>query len=111
MLGYIGANLDAGRAWTYQELSVKSFEDLHKLYWVCVKEQNQTLTREKERTRVRAGYGALESQERVEAVRQADPVRTLTPFRCILSRRMSAPGRLEPELWAVNPRATCSFCD
>lgn len=57
-----------GRAWTYQELSVKSFDDLHKLYWVCIKEQNRTLTAEKERRRVRAGYGGLESDERVEAV-------------------------------------------
>ena len=57
-----------GRAWTYKELSVKSFEDLHKLYWVCVKEQNKALTREKERTRLRAGYGELENQEKIDVV-------------------------------------------
>ncbi|EXJ90605.1 hypothetical protein A1O1_03708 [Capronia coronata CBS 617.96] len=71
-----------GRAWTYQELSVKSFDDLHKLYWVCVKEQNQALTREKERKRVRAGYGALESEERVEAIRE-----TMTLIREVLADR------------------------
>ncbi|EXJ81064.1 hypothetical protein A1O3_07352 [Capronia epimyces CBS 606.96] len=71
-----------GRAWTYQELSVKSFEDLHKLYWVCVKEQNRALTREKERKRVRAGYGALESEERVDAIRE-----TMTLIREVLADR------------------------
>ncbi|KAL2443855.1 Large ribosomal subunit protein uL29m [Exophiala dermatitidis] len=71
-----------GRAWTYQELSVKSFDDLHKLYWVCVKEQNRTLTAEKERRRVRAGYGGLESDERVEAIRE-----TMTLIREVLADR------------------------
>jgi hypothetical protein len=33
-----------------------------------VKEVNRSLTREKERVRVRAGFGGLESEERVEAV-------------------------------------------
>ncbi|KIX02638.1 uncharacterized protein Z518_08580 [Rhinocladiella mackenziei CBS 650.93] len=59
-----------GRPWTYQELCAKSFEDLHALYWVCIKEQNRTLTREKERQRVRAGYGAAESEDRVETIRK-----------------------------------------
>lgn len=56
---------------------MKSFEDLHKLYWVCVKEQNRTLTREKERSRLRAGYGDAEGEARVEVVRF---LRNLTPL-------------------------------
>ncbi|KIX93583.1 uncharacterized protein Z520_10761 [Fonsecaea multimorphosa CBS 102226] len=71
-----------GRAWTYKELSAKSFEDLHKLYWVCVKEQNRTLTREKERQRLRAGYGEVESEERVAVVRE-----TMTLIREVLVDR------------------------
>ncbi|ETI27425.1 hypothetical protein G647_09615 [Cladophialophora carrionii CBS 160.54] len=58
-----------GRAWEYKELSVKSFDDLHKLYWVCVKELNRSLTREKERTRLRAGFGEVEHQERVDVIK------------------------------------------
>ncbi|KAI1618735.1 mitochondrial 39-S ribosomal protein L47 (MRP-L47)-domain-containing protein [Exophiala viscosa] len=57
-----------GRAWTYQELSIKSFDDLHRLYWVCVKEQNRVMTREKERLRVRAGYGGQEHEDRLTVV-------------------------------------------
>jgi len=71
-----------GRSWTYTELSNKSFEDLQKLYWVCVKEQNCTMTREKERNRVRAGYGELEYQERLEAIRK-----TMYTIRDVLADR------------------------
>ncbi len=60
--------VNAGRAWEYKELSIKSFDDLHKLYWVSIKELNRTLTREKERDRLRAGYGQSESEERTEVV-------------------------------------------
>ncbi|KAJ9609849.1 54S ribosomal protein L4 mitochondrial [Cladophialophora chaetospira] len=59
-----------GRAWEYKELAGKSFEDLHKLYWVCVKEKSRTLTREKERKRLRAGYGQLESEERIDVIKR-----------------------------------------
>lgn len=57
-----------GRAWTYAELSYKSFEDLHGLYWVCVKERNRIATAKKERHRVYAGFGDYESQNREAAV-------------------------------------------
>ncbi|KAK5232532.1 54S ribosomal protein L4 mitochondrial [Exophiala xenobiotica] len=73
---------ESSRSWSYAELSNKSFEDLQKLYWVCVKEQNCTMTREKERTRVRAGYGELEHQERLEAIRK-----TMYTIRDVLADR------------------------
>ena len=62
-----------GRSWSYAELSIKSFDDLHKLYWLCVKEQNQLLTREKEMTRVRAGFGLVELEEKLKVVSSARP--------------------------------------
>jgi large subunit ribosomal protein L47 len=57
-----------GRSWQYHELTGKGFDDLHKLYWVCVKDLNRALTREMERTRLRAGYGDVENEERVDVV-------------------------------------------
>ncbi|KAI9347956.1 mitochondrial 39-S ribosomal protein L47 (MRP-L47)-domain-containing protein [Zopfochytrium polystomum] len=43
--------LKHGRAWTCEELRAKSFDDLHKLWWVCLKEQNKLLSQRDEARR------------------------------------------------------------
>ncbi|PGG99335.1 54S ribosomal protein L4, mitochondrial [Blastomyces parvus] len=58
-----------GRAWSIQELRQKSWDDLHKLYWLCVKERNRIATASYERQRLQAGYGDYESSERDKTVR------------------------------------------
>jgi hypothetical protein len=57
-----------GRSWSIQELREKSWEDLHALWWVCVKERNRIATSNLERQRMKAGYGEWESTERERAV-------------------------------------------
>jgi large subunit ribosomal protein L47 len=57
-----------GRGWTVEELRHKSWDDLHKLWWVCVKEQNRLATARKERSRLKLPDGAVEAAERLDEV-------------------------------------------
>lgn len=58
-----------GRAWTVQELRVKDWDDLHRLWWVCIKERNRLFTYEVERKRLGSMYGDHESEGRMKQVR------------------------------------------
>lgn len=59
-------NVDAahGRGWTVEELRYKKWEDLHSLWWVCIKERNRIATGNAERLKGQYGYGAVESRAR-----------------------------------------------
>lgn len=59
---------DIGRAWTVEELRWKDWVDLHKLWWVCVKEKNIMFTQELERKRLDPGYGDFEAKARKKEV-------------------------------------------
>lgn len=63
-----------GRAWTTHELRNKDWDDLHKLWWTCIKENNRLATARIERERVGAGYGEAEEDERRNEVGTASAV-------------------------------------
>ncbi|KAI0597918.1 MRP-L47-domain-containing protein [Biscogniauxia sp. FL1348] len=59
-----------GRGWTVEELRHKSWDDLHKLWWVCVKEQNRIATARKEKSKMRLQTGEEETANRLKEVRK-----------------------------------------
>lgn len=64
----MGLIVKPGRPWAIQELREKSWEDLHKLWWACVKERNRIATSNMERQRLKAGFGDHEANERDRVV-------------------------------------------
>ncbi|KAJ5464160.1 hypothetical protein N7475_007295 [Penicillium sp. IBT 31633x] len=58
-----------GRSWGIQELRERSWEDLHALWHVCVRERNRIATSDMERTRLKPGYGDYESGERDKVIK------------------------------------------
>lgn len=63
-----GAKVEAGRPWKTDELRLKSNEDLHKLWYVLLKERNMLLTLEEMYLKQK---GAMASPERIEKVEES----------------------------------------
>ncbi|KAL9109840.1 MAG: hypothetical protein Q9227_005543 [Pyrenula ochraceoflavens] len=88
-----------GRSWTYLELVNKSWEDLHRLWWVCAKEKNRISTGNWERRRIKAGFGDWESKKREAAVQE-----TQNQIRKVLANRWHS-WNVARDLWQKGERA------
>ncbi|ODQ51597.1 MRP-L47-domain-containing protein, partial [Saitoella complicata NRRL Y-17804] len=75
----------AGRGWTIFELRSKSFEDLHTLWYVCLKELNIMATQMAERRRLMVAHQVSAHKERRNAVRK-----TMQGIKFTLSERVIA---------------------
>lgn len=61
-----------GRGWTVAELRRKDWDDLWRLWWVCLKDRNRLATFEAEKERIGNLYGEEESKKRRKEVRMRD---------------------------------------
>ena len=78
-----------GRSWTAEELRRKSFDDLHALWIVCLKERNILATQRHERRRQQiTSGGSKEATERDRTVR-----RTMAGIKFVLNERFLAWSR------------------
>ncbi|KAF5505562.1 54S ribosomal protein L4 [Colletotrichum siamense] len=71
-----------GRAWSVRDLRKKSWDDLHSLWYVCLKERNRLATARKERARRMVGFGEYEGDERDDVVRS-----TMRAIKHVLTER------------------------
>ncbi|KAG4304707.1 hypothetical protein PORY_001760 [Pneumocystis oryctolagi] len=74
-----------GRAWMASELRLKSFEDLHRLWYLCLKERNIIATQKHERQRLRIFTGIEEASKRDHQVRL-----TMARLKFVLNERIRA---------------------
>lgn len=74
-----------GRGWSVEELRHKSWDDLHKLWWVCVKERNRIATGNWERNKSKLGFGENEAEGRDRQVRI-----TMRGIKHVLTERLYA---------------------
>ncbi|KAI9362390.1 mitochondrial 39-S ribosomal protein L47 (MRP-L47)-domain-containing protein [Pilaira anomala] len=71
-----------GRAWKAEELRQKSFDDLHKLWYVLLKERNVLATQREEASRLRLPKQLWTNQGRLKKCQKS-----MARIKCVLNER------------------------
>lgn len=71
-----------GRAWKAQELRLKSFDDLHKLWYVLLKERNVLATQREEARRLKLPKQLWTNQGRLKKCQKS-----MARIKCVLNER------------------------
>ena len=83
------AELNAhGRGWTVPELRCKDWDDLHRLWWVCIKERNRISTQAYEHEKIRGVDGM--NGEHEAHLRDQEVRKTMKSLRHCLTERWYA---------------------
>ncbi|KAI1321996.1 MRP-L47-domain-containing protein [Xylariaceae sp. FL0255] len=95
-----------GRAWSVEELRHKSWEDLHKLWWVCVKEQNRLFTWKLEHERLKLYDGMEEMKDRgTEVIKTMNAIKHTLTERWYLWEDARRLAETDPEIDLHNTSA------
>jgi large subunit ribosomal protein L47 len=92
-----------GRAWTVEELRHKSWDDLHTLWYVCIKERNRILTSMKAIERHNLGFGEMEGLERDAEVRSLGDAIVACAVRLVANAWI---GEIDAKTNQVRPHGT-----
>lgn len=94
------AAVSTGRAWTVADLRRKSFDDLHKLWYVLYKERNLLLSEKEKVRRVGRPIGGLEEH------RYTKVKRSMAAIKHVLSERQKINNLLNAQKEIETPSST-----
>ncbi|KAK5628383.1 hypothetical protein RRF57_004098 [Xylaria bambusicola] len=95
-----------GRGWMVEELRHKSWEDLHKLWWACVKERNRLATAHREYSRLKFIEGSPEMEERrIEVRKTMKAIKHTLTERWYLWEDARALAETDPEIDLSNAKS------
>ncbi|CAL2028806.1 unnamed protein product [Caenorhabditis brenneri] len=77
-----------GRSWTEEELRLKSNSDLHKLWYVCLKERNMLITMKKAHTARARNMPNPERLDRVQELTEPPTTRNLVNYATLLLKSL-----------------------
>jgi len=86
-----------GRAWTVADLRRKSFDDLHKLWFILYKERNLVLTERERVRRIQRPLSKLEDNRYIKVKRGMAAIKVVLKERSKIRKQLSIEALVEGE--------------